>query len=130
MKNGFVMKKCVVFVFILALLCMLVGCYPVFPAQESRVILEPVGNAKMTYVLNEESGYYDISVEGTVKIPAGSEITCATAIASVYDADGNVICVVEDYIYNIDGDEIWRFCAVGSSKFEPISFKINEIYGY
>jgi hypothetical protein len=97
---------------------------------ENETELELVDEAKMTYVFNDETGYYDVSIRGILKNPKNTDVTGGYVTFIVYDSEGNTICSAEDYISKIEAGGTWRFCAVGSSRYSPASFEIDEHYSW
>ena len=123
--------------FLLALLVALAismtGCFGLPDIDElspSEDVLELVGVPTMTYVLDEELGFYEVYVEGVAKNVSELDINNCSVSFGVYDVSGNLICVAEDYVAALGEGVNWRFAAVGMTRYEPYSIEIISLSGY
>ena len=84
----------------------------------------------MRYVYNEEFECYDVYLEGIAENITGKDMTGCSVCFIIYDNDGNVIGIADDYINNLKADAKWRFAASGTTGYEPARFELEELYGY
>ena len=91
---------------------------------------EIVGEAELEWMYDEQYNEYVISVKGIAKNVSGEELSGAGITYLIYDGDGNNIGSAYGYIDLVEEGGSWRFCATGSTKYEPVSMRLHEIYGY
>ena len=92
--------------------------------------LEVISEAELEWTYDEEYNEYVVSVKGIAKNVAGEELSGAGITYLIYDEDGNNIGSAYGYIDLVEKDGSWRFCATGSTKYEPVSVRLYEVYGY
>lgn len=119
---------------IFALLCTVImsifactGCW--WLMEETSVKLTQVQEPTLSATYNEEYKNYDVYVEGIVQNDSKSAVSGEISI-TLYDADGNVIGSSYDYIDRIESGAKWRFCAITTTVYEPVSYRIHEAKGY
>ena len=116
---------------VLVSLLSLTGCFPSLEDYEpTDTALELVGEAAFTSIYNEETGYYDVYVEGVATNVGELELNNCYVSFAVYDSVGNLICVAEDYITFIGVGDSWRFAAIGATRYEPATVELIELSGY
>ena len=110
------------------------GCFPNLSDLEelgpSEKLLELVGEPTMTYGYDEELKCYEVYVEGIAKNISEFDINSCSVSFAVYDANGNLICVAEDYVAALGEGVNWRFAAVGMTRYEPYSVELISLSGY
>ena len=114
---------------IVMLLFSLSSCLP-FYYYEKPVELELFGDVSMRSVYDQEFECYDVYLEGIVENTTDKDLTGCSVSFTLYDEDGNVIGVADDYINDLKTGAKWRFSAYGSMGYEPASFELDELYGY
>ena len=92
--------------------------------------LEVVGAVELEWEYNENYGEYEVFVKGVAKNVSGEELESAGVTYLIYDGDGNNIGSAYGYISLVEVGGSWRFCATGSTKFEPVSVRLHEICGW
>ncbi len=133
MKNK-IARLSLFLVAVFVLVSSMTGCAWLLPAIEEyepdESALELVGEPTLDFTYNEETGYYDVYVEGVARNAGELLLNNCYVYFAVYDGEGNLICVAEDYIYLIDTELSWRFAAVGMTRYEPATVELLELYGY
>lgn len=132
MKSKSTLKVILFLVFALVSMFSLSACtlFDVADFEPLEDAMELVGSPTMTYSYNEETGYYDVYVEGIAKNVSESAVSNASVTFAVYDASGNLICVAEDYIAVIDVGLSWRFAATGTARYAPAQIELLDLCGY
>ena len=105
---------------LLTVACMLT-CFGCTPANKAFKI---VGEPTFSYVYDEEYQQYDVIIEGVAKNNSDDKMEWISLTFVIYDEGGNTIGVAEDDVTYVAPQGTWRFCARGSSKYEPISIKL------
>lgn len=110
------------------------GCLPKFSDYDellpSEELLEIVGEPTMTFSYDEELDCYEVYIEGIAKNISELEINNCSVSFAVYDTEGNLICVAEDYIALMGIGVSWRFAAYGLTQYEPSRVELIELSGY
>lgn len=134
MKKSILLKLSTLICLIALSLSSLTGCYcylyDFFTNDDTTLELTLVSEAQMSYTFDEESGLYEIKVEGVCENATGTDLNGGYVAVTVYDSEGNIIATPEEYVSYIKAGERWRFCAVGTGHYIPASFKITELSGW
>ena len=104
-----------------------VGSCGYMPEYEA---FELVGEPTLRWTYEEEYGSYEVTIDGVAKNVKQEDWNGVSITFLLYDAEGNGLGSAFDYIDYVAIDGTWRFCATGSTKYEPVSMELHEIYAY
>jgi len=110
--------------------CFLIAEYIDEQINNTDESFELLDECNLTCVYNEEFANYDVIVDGTLKNVSEKEWESICVTLILYDADGNGLGMAYGYMDYIEPYGTWRFCAEGSTKYEPASVKLHEIDAY
>ena len=89
-----------------------------------------IGETGITSVYDETMECYDVMVDGTIQNVSDKAWDSLSVTLILYDKDGNGLGMAYGYMDYIEAHGTWRFCAEGTTKFEPTSTKLHEINGF
>ena len=84
----------------------------------------------VSWTFDEEMGWYNVQVEGVAKNVTDKAWDGVNVTVMLYDGEGNSLGSAYDYIEYVGENGTWRFCATGTTKYEPISAELYELTAY
>lgn len=105
--------------------CILENTEGLFENAEVTVVEE----AKLSVSYNVATRDYDVRVEGILKNTEEYNVSISITII-LYDADGNALTSIDDYISQIEGNGSWHYCARATTNIKPASCRVITMDAY